>query len=39
MKKEDIYLWTLAVIMVVAVWFALTNMPESMLDAIKNSGL
>lgn len=39
MKKEDIYLWALAIVSALAFYYAVTHMPESMLHALKGSGL
>ena len=39
MKFEDIYLWALGVISALSFWFAITNIPESMLNSLRTSGL
>lgn len=39
MKREDIYLWMLGIIAIIAFYYAVTHMPESMLRALPGSGL
>lgn len=39
MKREDIYLWALGIVSLIAFYYAVTHMPESMLSALPGTGL
>jgi len=39
MKWDEIYFWLLGILAIMAFYFAVTNMPISMLNALPGSGL